>query len=136
MLSWVSCSCSCGSALARAEFESSLGFFTVKGWSWSTLISLSARLIPSCTSGHSSFSSLRTSLVSSGVGGTALYCETHLFWITWSIVRRSSGLVFRHPLMRSLASEETFVHSGLGNSYWPERILFFMPGEMGRPWLE
>ena len=41
---------------------------------WSTLISLSARLMPSCTSGHNSFSSFSTSLVSRGVGGTALYC--------------------------------------------------------------
>lgn len=41
---------------------------------WSTLISLRARLMPSCTSGHNSFSSFSTSLVSRGVGGTALYC--------------------------------------------------------------
>ncbi|TNN49671.1 hypothetical protein EYF80_040121 [Liparis tanakae] len=27
-------------------------------------------------------------------------------------------------------------HSGLGNSYWPIRILFFIPGEMAWPVLE
>ena len=153
-------------------------------------IILKESLLLTWTSGQSSFSSLRTSLVSSGVGGTALYCcrkrtyltmlgicchrpenlvkirklsyltgllslpwewhlqlsdipeypwrclpleltmhqvvwvsilkyfarpkcgawrivddkdekysltETHLFWMTWSIVNLSSGLVFRHP---------------------------------------
>lgn len=35
-----------------------------------------------------------------------------------------------------LPSSDTSDHSGLGNSYWPIRIRFFMPGEMARPWLE
>ena len=35
------------------------------------------------------------------------------------MVSLSSGFVLRHPLMSSLASWETFVHSGFGNSYCP-----------------
>merc|ERR1719317_1773152 len=120
----------------RVELELVLGFLIVMVVSWSTLISLSARDIPCCTSGHCSVSSFSTSVVRRGVGGTVLYCDTHLLPITWSIVSLSSGLVFRHPLIRSLQSEETFVHSGLGNWYWPDLILLFMPGEIGWPWLE
>ena len=48
---------------------------------WSTLISLRARLIPCCTSGHCSFSSFSTSLVRRGVGGTVLYCWKEVDWL-------------------------------------------------------
>ena len=51
---------------------------------WSTLISLRARDMPCCTSGHCSFSSFNTSLVSRGVGGTALYCWKENPFQRWS----------------------------------------------------
>ena len=34
-----------------------------------------------------------------------------------------------------LPSREMHDHSCAGNSYWPLRMRFFMPGEMGAPWL-
>ena len=40
--------------------------------------------------------------------------------MTWSMLGLSSGLVRRHFLMRFLHSSLTLVHSGLGNSYWPD----------------
>ena len=35
----------------------------------------------------------------------------------------------------NLPSFETRDHSGAGNSYWPLRIRFFIPGEIAIPWL-
>ena len=35
--------------------------------------------------------------------------------------------------IRFLPSLETLLHSGLGNSYCPFRILFFIPGDMAAP---
>ena len=80
------------------EFVLNFGFFTVivSSWNaivwkltvwwptptWSTLISCRARDIPSVTSCQWSFSSFSTSLVTSGVAGTVLYCATHLPSIT------------------------------------------------------
>ena len=62
--------------------------------------------------------------------------ETHFVWRTWSMVSLSSGLVLRQPLISSFASSDTSAHSGFGNSYWPSLILFFIPGDIGRPWTE
>merc|ERR1712172_108280 len=87
--------------------------------------------MPCSSSCHWSVSSRSTSLVTRGVAGTTSYCEIQGFSITWSMVGRSSGLVFRQSLIRFLHSVETFVHSGLGNSYWPDLILFFIPGDIG-----
>jgi hypothetical protein len=54
--------------------EGNRNAFTLFYLTWSTLISLRARDMPCWTSGHCSFSSLSTSLVRRGVGGTTLYC--------------------------------------------------------------
>ena len=35
---------------------------------------------------------------------------------------------------RKKPSLDILLHSASGKSYWPLRILFFIPGEMGAPW--
>lgn len=55
-----------------------LGFLTVKGLSL-TRISFSAFVISCCTSGHCSFWSFSTWVVSRGVCGTAVYCCRYKF---------------------------------------------------------
>ena len=64
-----------------------------------------------------------------------LFTAIHLCLITSSIESLMVGSVFNIPWIRLFASLEMFSHSGLGNSYWPERIRFFIPGEIARPWL-
>ena len=64
-----------------------------------------------------------------------LFTAIHLCFITSSMVSLMVGSVFNIPWIRLFASLEMFSHSGLGNSYWPERIRFFIPGEIARPWL-
>lgn len=58
-----------------------------------------------------------------------------LLRITESICNLSAGSIHSIPLIRFLASWLTFDHSGLGKSYCPNRILFFIPGEIASPWL-
>ena len=50
----------------------------------------------------------------------SIFTEIHLLSMTWSMLGLSSGLVRRHFLIRLLHSSLTLVHSGLGNSYWPD----------------
>ena len=137
--------------MARADFESSLGFFRTKFLFWGLLTpSFRTRARPAFSSSVFSF---RTDPVAKGVWGTVVHCwkvevlqkkkarselltEIHLVSITWSMVRRSWGFVLRQPLIRSFASSDTSDHSGLGKSNWPKRIRFFMPGDNGRPWVE
>ena len=59
------------------------------------------------------------------------HTEIHELSITWSMDGLSSGLVLRQFLMRFLHSADTLDHSLLGNSYCPDLILFFMPGDIG-----
>lgn len=59
----------------------------------------------------------------------------HLLRITSSIWSLWAGSVHSIPLIRFFASVLTLDHSGAGKSYWPNRILFFIPGEIARPWL-
>ena len=108
--------------------------------------------------------SLSAWCVFSGVSDTEWYCAIHFFLLainihlanfkdclyqthkepnyvvphhlmTWSMVSLSLGSVLSIPRTRSLASSETPLHSGRGNSYLPSRIRRFMPGELARPWL-
>lgn len=61
-----------------------------------------------------------------------------IFYNQMSDSIRKKSLFFRTGQLfpTCLPSSDTSDHSGFGNSYWPIRIRFFMPGEMARPWLE
>ena len=103
------------------EFVLNFGFFTVivSSWNaivwkltvwcssptWSTLISCRARDIPSVTSCQWSFSSFSTSLVTSGVAGTVLYCATHLPSITCSQHVNSGNKSSRAQLLKYFSCE-------------------------------
>ena len=66
--------------LPESKTHPLLDIISIKNWAPSYRF-----YIQTWTSGHSSFSSFNTSLVSSGVGGTALYCWKYLTVISFLV---------------------------------------------------